>query len=782
MLEVFTTSRAIRSFYATFRNHNTLLPKAITIGELEQKALLIPNHALADEDKRVLLMQEASAFAKFELLSIEREFFTFLKNSAYLFRFFEELAFEKTSIDSLKIADTYEHYSEHLNILQTLLQHYEALLSKHGLYDRISLPKHYEINTSYICSQEGIRVHLEGFLSRFEVELFDQIAAIVPLFFTITINAYNQKMVELFLRYGITLEAHNSYEINFSTKEIVTIKPNNRAIPSINAYSFSSRLAQIAYMQSSIADFIDKGLDPSEIVVILPDETFASTLSIFDTWHNLNFAMGISIKQTSFYQKLSAIEKAFHNDEIADHLRLNRLEIPTDMLQFAQEKWHQKLSWENVIDFFESLLALCPHKEYEALFQEAFFSFQHFLKNSPFLTFSQSLKLFLNRLSVLSYDDVRGGKVTVLGILETRGVAYKGVIVLDFNDEFVPKRSQKDLFLSSLVREAAGLPTKKDRENLQRYYYWQLFQKAHHIAILYIQNETVLPSRFLEELEIKTRIVVDEKAFTPLLFDIHQPKSLYMQAFIDAPYELATSPLSATKLKTLLTCERQFYFRYIAKLKEAKMPSQSIDEQVLGLALHAVLEEVMDNEALLDEKKLYARIEASLKEQNNHILWNYFVDVWLQKLKPFIAHEIKRFDMGYRIFKKEWAHSIVYHGFILEGKIDRIDEKENELFVIDYKSGKVPTTTQRNLDNTSDFQLVFYALIAQSLGKVNDLFYYDLNDGVLIREDFLEEKKALLDQLLEKFSKPINGYSLCTEIKPCRFCPYVILCGRKEQI
>ena len=114
----------------------------------------------------------------------------------------------------------------------------------------------------------------------------------------------------------------------------------------------------------------------------------------------------------------------------------------------------------------------------------------------------------------MSQDDVRGGKVTVLGVLETRGVAYKGVIVVDFNDEFVPKRSQKDLFLSSAVRAQAGLPTKRDRENLQRYYYHQLFSKAQKIAIAFVKNETSMPSRFLDELGFNTTIMADEKVLS----------------------------------------------------------------------------------------------------------------------------------------------------------------------------------------------------------------------------------------------------------------------------
>jgi hypothetical protein len=52
MLEVFATSRAVRSFYETFSDANTLLPKAITIAELEQKALLVPHHSSPTDIKK----------------------------------------------------------------------------------------------------------------------------------------------------------------------------------------------------------------------------------------------------------------------------------------------------------------------------------------------------------------------------------------------------------------------------------------------------------------------------------------------------------------------------------------------------------------------------------------------------------------------------------------------------------------------------------------------------------------------------------------------------------
>lgn len=82
----------------------------------------------------------------------------------------------------------------------------------------------------------------------------------------------------------------------------------------------------------------------------------------------------------------------------------------------------------------------------------------------------------------LSY--VGGGKVTVMGLLESRGLSFDGVVILDFNEDFVPKRSINELFLNNEVRKKAGLISYERRENLQRLYYENLMKNAKNLALV----------------------------------------------------------------------------------------------------------------------------------------------------------------------------------------------------------------------------------------------------------------------------------------------------------
>lgn len=782
MLEVFSTSRAIRSFYAHFSQTNALLPKAITIQELEQKAILVSHKTLIDDDTRILLMQEASKFSSFESLHIEREFLVFLRNSQYLFRFFEELSYEKVRIEDLMVADTYASYAEHLEVLQKLLENYTALLEKNNFYDKITLPSLYTINETYIQGLNGIKLHLEGFLSHFELELLTKIATLTPLHVSLNITAYNQKMVDVFQKLGCELLPNHHYEIDLSTKTILHVSPLKAIDADQEVYGFTNRLSQIAYAQSCIEGWIKEGMRPEDIVVILPDESFANSLKVFDRLGNLNFAMGISLRESHFYQHLSAIEKALRFDAIEDKLRLIRFNMDEEIILTCKELWAKRVTADEAFRIFDKLLAMDTKEQQEPLFQEAFFQFRHFLEHSISLRFEQIIKLFLSRLQSLSRDDVRGGKITVLGVLETRGVAYKGVIVLDFNDDFVPKRSQKDLFLSSTVRAHAKLPTKRDRENLQRYYYHQLFLKAEKIAITYVHNESSMPSRFLDELGFQAQLMSHESLFYPLLFETNLPKNRYDVEYIDESYDLSKSPLSATKLKILLTCKRQFYFRYVDMLKEAQMPTNDVDESVVGRYLHKALEKAFEGEFPLGAKQLEAKIVHYLKEENSHVVWHYFADMWMERLRAFTHSEMTRHEDGFSISHKELSLKIPYKDFVLEGQIDRIDSKDNKLFIIDYKSGKIPSIKEADLGECVDFQLEFYYLLAQQLGTVGGLFYYDLKEGILVEESFLEEKLALLDATLEAFKMPISGFEKCESLKSCKFCPYVMLCGREDLV
>ena len=180
------------------------------------------------------------------------------------------------------------------------------------------------------------------------------------------------------------------------------------------------------------------------------------------------------------------------------------------------------------------------------------------------LKLKDAYKKFLNKLNETTIDDTRSGKITVMGILESRGISFDGVILVDFNDNTVPKRSIKDKFLSSKVKQFASLPTLKNREDLQKYYYKRLLDNAKQIAISYVDDDSNTISRFSTQLFKKANIINND--FSNIL-NMKNEINLYDED-IYMDINLSLQSWSATSLKTYLECKRKYYFKYIKIIKE----------------------------------------------------------------------------------------------------------------------------------------------------------------------------------------------------------------------
>ena len=81
---ILPTSRAIRSHLISSRYQDGFLPNYLSIGEFFNRIVSVDGLHNMDEDTRTLLLLEAADFKNFETLNIERNFFTFTENTAYL--------------------------------------------------------------------------------------------------------------------------------------------------------------------------------------------------------------------------------------------------------------------------------------------------------------------------------------------------------------------------------------------------------------------------------------------------------------------------------------------------------------------------------------------------------------------------------------------------------------------------------------------------------------------------------------------------------------------------
>jgi len=260
--------------------------------------------------------------------------------------------------------------------------------------------------------------------------------------------------------------------------------------------SVDERVSQIPIMFKAIVNMVEEGIKPENIAVILPDEKFKYILKTYDRLNNLNFAMGFDYIQKRVYKQLDLIYKFWkdYEKDLIYNLEIYQIDI----------KNINSINPNKIVDikeFFETFSFLDLKLDDENI-KNRFDDFQKNLKDIK-VSIKSWLFLWLKELSNLKIDDINGGKITVIGALESRGVEFDGVIILDFNDGFVPNIPQKDIFLNSNIRKLAKLPTRADREAHQKQLYKRALERAKRGLILYSNSLNRAPASYIYELGLK---------------------------------------------------------------------------------------------------------------------------------------------------------------------------------------------------------------------------------------------------------------------------------------
>ncbi len=776
---VLPTARAIRHEQLKIDSCTLFLPTYITMSEFLSKLCIVDDFQMADDDSRVLLLLEASDFNSFKELQIERNFFTFTKNSSYIFKFFEELSAELYDISNLASIDIYGEYEEHIAILQELYKRYEKLCCEKKILDKIFLPQLYRFNEAYVKELGKVDLYIEGYLTNFEMQLLQKCCEFCTLNIIFNTSSFNKKMQDKLSSYiGEEFHKGYSYKLSLNEKKILQ-KTAIKLHKNITCEYFGESLLQIAFIKKKVYEFVNKGYTPEKIAVILPNEKIAQLLELFDEKANFNFAMGISYTTSEIYKKLDATLKMIEQESCENDARLQRV---GDELYLQLRRLNHKDAGTNkgFMELLYELRSFFTNKTELKIFEEELYKFEKLLGFMHDMSNKAKLSLFMQRLAQRSIDDVRGGKVTVMGVLETRMIDFDAVIIIDFDDKNVPKRSEKDMFLNTTLREMASLPTMSDRENLQKHYYEMLMSRSCEVAISYVNSSQNSASRFLKQLGIQADKQHDDIAYAEILF-ANSPVKPKVQREIVVEYSFKDKELSATMLKTYLTCKRKYYYKYIQFIKNHTIPRDMPQEHEIGNIVHKALAELYSKkDAYYNVDSLRADLHKELdKARGESELDIYLIALQKKRLENFYAKEVERFKSGFRVLDTEKKLTVPFCGMNLSGIIDRIDKKENIIEVLDYKTGSYELYTQKTVTQASDFQLEFYYLLAGGFGNVEGCYFYDLKDVKLVEESFLKEKLDLLQSHINDLLMVEDIECVQTqELKHCQYCEYALMCGR----
>ncbi|RXI28481.1 PD-(D/E)XK nuclease family protein [Aliarcobacter trophiarum] len=778
-LIIFPTQRAIRSYLERKKSLNTLLPTCLTIDDFLKKSIYFENKIYCDEEQRVLLLSEAVKDIDIRKLGISSSFTKFLTQSEYIYRFFLEISSEGIEINDIKTKDTYEFYSEHLAILNEVLKNYKELLDKNLFVDRVNLKDNYKINIEYLKLFEDITINFEGYFTKQEFEIIEKIAQVKEIKIAFFSNIYNQKSLQIFKEMNFDLKLDYNYIVNLSKKEIISEIVLERDIKNIEIKGFSSRLNQIAYIKSSVVNCVNMGINPNNIAIVLPDESFSSSLELFDKEKYFNFAMGKSILNKNLYQKVDAIYNFIIEDDIKNREKIKFLGIDINFIEKEiRENWNRVCKKDKFLEITDFLKTSEQNIELIEKYDELVYKLSFVLFSQNFdLRLKDIYKIFLQKLAKLSLDDAHSGKITVMGLLETRLIDFEAIIICDFNNSFIPKISLKDKFLSTKVKYLSNLPTKNDRENLQKYYYKRLINSSKNIFISYVSSKESEISKFAYELFGDIKSSINDDIYKDILYKSR--KLEFKDEEILKEIDLTKQTWSASSLKMFLECKRRWYLNYILKLKEhtiSKLP-KSFE---LGNIVHSVLEEYYKSKnANIDE--------IFLKHKSINPFLTLDLEVFKHNILELLEDDKKRLETR-QIVDIEKKFSINYRDFELIGVIDRVDKllnSEDNFELIDYKTSRsLKIDTINTYSKSCDFQLEFYFLAIKNLYETANIkaFYYDIFQNSLKEEIVLSEKLELLQTIfddLKEQSKSEIDFCKTQDKTLCLYCPYKIICNRE---
>ena len=213
-------------------------------------------------------------------------------------------------------------------------------------------------------------------------------------------------------------------------------------------------------------------------------------------------------------------------------------------------------------------------------------------------TFRKLLQKVLSTASIpFSGEPVRG--MQIMGMLETRNLDFKNVLLLSVNEGMLPKSGGETSFIPFNLRKGFGLTTPEHKDSIFAYYFFRLLQRAENISLVYNTSTDGLNrgemSRFMLQLLVESKHPVKHfnlssgiELTSPRPIQIEKTQGIIQN--LKNSYDVQTNKdarvFSPTALNALLDCSLRFYFRYIAGLKEADEVSEEIDGAVLGNFFH----------------------------------------------------------------------------------------------------------------------------------------------------------------------------------------------------
>lgn len=317
----------------------------------------------------------------------------------------------------------------------------------------------------------------------------------------------------------------------------------------------------------------------------------------------------------------------------------------------------------------------------------------------------------------------------VMGVLETRNLDFRHLVLLSVNEGQLPKSGGDSSFIPYNLRKAFGMTTIEHKIAVYAYYFYRLLQRAERITLMYNTSSDGLNrgewSRFMLQFLIEwphpiTRQFLEAGQSPQGTSPITVEKTPDVMRRMQSLFDVRANPkakFSPSALNYYLDCTLKFYYRYVAGLSAPDEVSAEIDSATFGSIFHyaaehiykdltthgkvinkEALETLLRNEVKLQDyvdtafKKLFFNVPQNEKPEYNGVqLINSAVIA--RYLKQLLQNDLRYAPFTFIASEMEVDEPIDIQtpkGVIksrIGGIIDRMDSKDGTLRIVDYKTG-----------------------------------------------------------------------------------------------
>lgn len=452
-----------------------------------------------------------------------------------------------------------------------------------------------------------------------------------------------------------------------------------------------------------------------------------------------------------------------------------------------------------------------------------------------FRLFSQ----YIGQVSVAFEGEPLSG-LQVMGILETRCLDFKNLVILGLNESKWPRKFTAPSFIPYNIRKGFGLPGIDEQDAMYAYYFYRLLQRAKNVTATYsVVKEGINTgelSRYGYQLQYDS-VHKPEMFNLDFVFSGESLGQISVKSSDEIVHSLLEKntedyPLSPSAINTYLNCSLKFYFRYVAGLPEPDEMKEEIDGVIFGNIFHDTMEalyqpfvgktiekddieKILKDRVLLDNEVTrqiaihYLKQKepeiGKVKLEGKTILFFENIKTYLQQL---LEIDKKMAPLQIVSLEEKYKREIIVAGktVIIGGRIDRVDQVNGCMRVIDYKTGKVESLTLNDVSDLFDreakepkkaiLQALIYSWglrrkyagteVYPAIYGLHKIFENSFAPSIVLKKnkkevlfsDIEEEFEALLTQLIAGIYSPENSFCQTEHAEKCRYCPYKEICMR----